>query len=87
MKYHPLQRLLPLSRTVTVETPHSLICIPDRDTAECELTRLRQRYGVNLVKATIRKDRGSRRGGHAWAAPGTYTLNYTTRDQQIEPLF
>jgi hypothetical protein len=29
----------------------------------------------------------SRRGGHIWAAPGTYTLNYTTKDQQIEHLF
>ncbi len=87
MNSQPMQRLLPLSRTVTVETPHSLVCIPDRDTAECELTRLRNKYGDSLVKATIRKDQGSRRGGRIWAAPGTYTLNYTTRDQQIQPLF
>ncbi len=87
MNYHPAQRLLPLTRTVTVHTPHSLVCIPDHDTAECELTRLRHQYGDNLVKATIRKDRGSRREGRIWAAPGTYTLNYTTRDQQTEHLF
>jgi len=87
MKYHSAQYLLPLTRTITVETPHSLVCIPDRDTAECELTRLRAEYGPNLLKATIRKDRGSRREGRIWAAPGTYTLNYTTRDQQTERLF
>jgi hypothetical protein len=87
MKYHPAQSLLPLTRTITVETPHSLVCIPDRDTAECELTQLRRKYGENLIKATIRKDRGSRREGRIWAAPGTYTLNYTTRDQQTQPLF
>jgi hypothetical protein len=87
MKYEAAQRLLPLSRTITVETPHSLVCIPDRDTAECELTRLRRDYGDRLIKATIRKDRGSRREGRTWAAPGTYTLNYTTRDQQTEHLF
>jgi len=87
MKPHSAQFLLQLTITVTVETPHSLVCIPDRDTAECELTRLRHQYGDNLVKATIRKDRGSRRQGRIWAAPGTYTLNYTTRDQQTQPLF
>jgi hypothetical protein len=81
---HPAQLVtLPLTRTVTVETPQ----IPDRDTAECELTQLRRKYGENLIKATIRKDRGSRREGRIWAAPGTYTLNYTTRDQQTQPLF
>lgn len=86
-KYHADQFLLPLTQTVTVETPHSMICIPDRDTAECELTRLRHEYGEGLIKATIRKDRGSRRGGSIWAAPGTYTLNYTTRQHETRRLF
>ena len=35
-------------------------------------------YGLGLAVA--------RRGGHTCAAPGTYTLNYTTRDQQIQPI-
>jgi hypothetical protein len=40
-----------------VTTERGLVCIPDRDTAECELTRLKHQDGPNLIKAVIRKDR------------------------------
>ena len=79
MKYSPSQFLLPLLQAVSTERGHSLVCIPDRDSAECELTRLKAEYGPRIIKATIRKDK-----------PGpnsTYTLRYFTRDTDQVRLF
>jgi len=45
---NPTQRLFPLNHTVTTKRAHSLVCLPDRTTAENELRKLR---------ASIRKDR------------------------------
>ncbi len=79
MKYHASQFLLPLTQAVTTDRGHSLICIPDRDTAECELTRLRAEYGARLIKSVIRKDKPGR--------GSTYTLRYFTRDIDQVSLF
>ena len=76
------QLYFPLVQPVTTERGHSLVCIPDRTTAECELTALRREYGERLIKAVIRKDRSR----HAGNRP-TYTLRYFTRDTDLVPLF
>lgn len=76
------QTLLPLVQAVTTERGHSLVCIPDRTTAECELTALRREYGERLIKAVIRKDRSRHPGNRA-----TYTLRYFTRDTDLVALF
>jgi hypothetical protein len=87
------QLCLPLSHIVTHERSISLVCIPDRDTAECELTRLRSQHGPNLLRATIRKDRPSvhvRRSQPSTknSQPrGTYTLRYTIRQHEPHRLF
>ena len=79
---HPTQFLLRLSHTVVYERSTSLICIPDRDTAECERTRLQAQYGPNLLRADIRKDRPGRSG-----TSRTYTLRYTVRETRTDQLF
>ena len=79
MKYHADQLLLPLTQTVTTERGISLVCIPDRFAAENDLTRLRNKYGTNFLKATIRKDRPGKNS--------TYTLRYFIREAQTRPLF
>jgi hypothetical protein len=79
---HPTQFLLRLSHTVVYERSTSLICIPDRDTAECERTRLQSKYGSNLLRADIRKDRPGRSG-----TSKTYTLRYTIRETETRTLF
>lgn len=79
MKYHASQFLLPLTQTVMVDRGISLVCIPDRDTAECALTRLRAKHGPALLKAVIRKDRPGQRS--------TYTLRYFVREAATRPLF
>ena len=76
--------MLPLSRLVIVETNRSSICIPDRDSADCELTRVRREYGPNLIKATITKDRPSKNGD---PNERTYRLNYVIRETKTEELF
>jgi hypothetical protein len=82
------QLFFPLTQTVTTERGISLICIPDRDSAECELTRLKHEHGPNLLKAVIRKDRPSSRQSAAKAdGPGTYTLRYFIRETEDRPLF
>jgi len=78
------QSLLPLTRIVTVETRRSCVCIPDRDSADCELTRVRREYGPNLIKATITKDRPSKNGD---PKERTYRLNYLIRESKTEALF
>jgi len=78
------QSLLPLTRIVIVETHRSSICIPDRDSAECELTRIRREYGPNLLKAKIIKDRPGKNGD---PENRTYRLNYTIRQTMTEKLF
>jgi hypothetical protein len=82
MKYHADQFLLPLTQAVTTERGISLVCIPDRDSAECELTRLRHKFGPNFIKATIRKDKPTKK-----AARTTYTLRYFVREAEIRQLF
>lgn len=77
------QSLLPLTRIVIVETRRSCVCIPDRDSAECELTRVRREYGPNLIKATIVKDRPSKNGD---PNERTYRLNYVIRESKTEAL-
>jgi hypothetical protein len=79
---HPTQFLLRLTHTVTIERSVSLICIPDRDSAECERTRLRAEHGSNLLRADIRKDRPGCSG-----TSRTYTLRYTIRETEIRTLF
>ena len=82
MHNHPTQFLLRLSHTVVYERSTSLICIPDRDTAECELTKLKHEHGPRLLKAVIRKDRLGRSG-----TSRTYTLRYTIRETESRTLF
>ena len=79
---HPTQFLLRLTHTVTTERSVSLVCIPDRDSAECERTRLRAEHGSNLLRADIRKDRPGRSG-----TSKTYTLRYTVRESETRTLF
>jgi hypothetical protein len=76
------QLLIRLTNTVTIERSISMICIPDRDTAECELTRLKREHGPRLLKAIIRKDRPGRSG-----TSRTYTLRYTIRETETRTLF
>ena len=76
--------MLPLTRAVVVETNRSSICIPDRDSADCELTRVRREHGPNLVRAKIIKDRPSKRGD---PNQRTYRLNYVVREIRDEALF
>jgi hypothetical protein len=71
------QLLIRLTHTVTIERSISMICIPDRDTAECELTKLRYQHGLRLLKAIIRKDRPGRSD-----TSRTYTLRYTIRETE-----
>jgi hypothetical protein len=87
------QLFLSLSHIVTHERSISLVCIPDRDTAECELTRLRSQHGPNLLRATIRKDRPSVRVRHSQLSTqnsqlrSTYTLRYTILVHEPHRLF
>jgi hypothetical protein len=76
---HWRQYLLPLTQTVITERGHSLVCIPDRSTAECELEKLKREYSDRLVRAVIRKTKSGKRG--------TYTLRYFTRDTETVALF
>lgn len=76
---HPMQLLLSLTQTVTTECAHSLVCIPDRDTAECELAKLKREYGQRFIRFAIRKARPGKRS--------TYTLRYFTLETEIVPLF
>jgi hypothetical protein len=78
------QELMSLTHTVTIETRRSCVCIPDRDSAECELTRVRREYGPNLIQAKITKDRPSKHGD---PNDRTYRLNYTIRETKTEKLF
>ena len=79
MKYHAAQLLLPLTQAIATERGISLVCIPDRYAAENDLTRLRNKYGPNFLKATIRKDRPGRNS--------TYPLRDVIREAQTRPLF
>ena len=81
-----------LRHPVTIERTTSLVCIPDRDTAECERTRLRAQHGPDLLRADIRKDRPLSRHSQATAdgrsGPSrTYTLRYTIRETETRTLF
>lgn len=76
---HWRQYLLPLTQLVITERGHSLVCIPDRTTAESELEKLRREYSDRLVRAVIRKTKPGERG--------TYTLRYFTRDTEAVALF
>jgi hypothetical protein len=71
-----------LEQTVTVERSLSLVCIPDRDTAECELTQLKRQHGPRLVQAVIRKDKLGKAGNCK-----TYTLRYTVKETEVRTLF
>jgi len=73
------QFLLPLTQTVTTEQAHSLVCLPDRTTADYELSKLKTEFGPRLIKAAIRKDRPGK--------GSTYTLRYFTRDTETHRLF
>jgi hypothetical protein len=76
---HWLQGLLPLTQTIVTERGHSLVCIPERDTAESEMAKLRREYRKRLVRAVISKDRPGK--------ASTYTLRYFTRDTDTVRLF
>jgi hypothetical protein len=79
MKYHATQLLFPLTQAVTTQRGHSLVCIPDRTTADYELSKLRDQLGARLIKAAIRKDKPGKNS--------TYTLRYFTRDTDTLRLF
>jgi hypothetical protein len=79
MKTNASQFLLRLTQTITVERGLSLVCIPDRTTADYERSRLRTKHGANLIKTAIRKDKPGPRS--------TYTLRYFTRDTETYRLF
>jgi hypothetical protein len=79
-----MQLFFNLAQLVTTDKAHSLVCIPDRDTAECELTRLRHEYGPRLLKAVIRKDRPPKCNPKAKT---TYTLRYFTKETYTVNLF
>ncbi len=78
-RYHAAQLLLPLTQTVVTEFAHSLVCLPDRTTASCELEKLRRDHGGQLIRAAIRKDRPGK--------SSTYTLRYITRESKAVRLF
>jgi len=73
------QTLLPLSRTVTVETRRRLVLIPDRMDAVNERDKLKREHGAAAIAANIRKQGKGK--------SGTYTLAYTLRESREEPLF
>lgn len=75
----PAQWLLPLTQTVVTEQARSLVCLPNRDTAQQEREKLRREFRDSLVKADIRKDRTGR--------ASTYTLRYVTRHAETIKLF
>jgi hypothetical protein len=79
MQRNATQFLLKLTQTITVERGHSLVCIPDRTTADYELSKLRDELGSRLIKAAIRKDKPGK--------GSTYTLRYFTRDTETNRLF
>ncbi len=82
------QLYFPLTQAVTFERGHSLICIPDRISAENELTKLQREFGPRLVKAVIRKDKPSKRLSAAERKErSTYTLRYFTRETEEVSLF
>jgi hypothetical protein len=83
---HPTQFLLRLTHTVTLERSVSLVCIPDRDSAECELTQLKHQHGPRLLKAAIRKDKRPARATGSGTSR-TYTLRYTIRETETRTLF
>ena len=85
MQHSASQFLLPLVQPITTDRGHSLVCIPDRMSAECELTRLKAEYGPRLIKATIRKDKPAKQA--RGARTSTYTLRYFTRDTDQVRLF
>lgn len=78
------QFFLPLTHIVVIERKHSLVCIPDRTSAECELEKLRRKFREQFIRAVIRKDRASKRSR---SKASTYTLRYVTREAQSVPLF
>jgi len=61
-------------------------CIPDRDSAECELTQLQNQHGPRLLKAIIRKDKRPARPTGSGTSR-TYTLRYTIRETETRTLF
>lgn len=73
------QMVFPLVQTVVTERGHSLVCIPDRTTAECELDTLKREFAQRLIRASIRKDRPGKKS--------TYTLRYFTRETETVNLF
>ncbi|HXT10718.1 MAG TPA: hypothetical protein VN873_04080 [Candidatus Angelobacter sp.] len=75
----PTQWLLQLTQTIITEQARSLVCIPDRDTAQVEREKLRREFRDGLVKADIRKDRTGK--------ASTYTLRYVTRSVETIKLF
>jgi len=78
------QLFLPLTHIVVTERKHSLVCIPDRTSAEYELGKLRRKYREQFISATIRKDRPSKRSR---SKASTYTLRYLTREPERIPFF
>jgi hypothetical protein len=79
------QLFISLTHTVTIERSISLVCIPDRDSAECELTQLKHQHGPRLLKAVIRKDKRPARAPDGTSR--TYTLRYTIRETETRTLF
>ncbi len=80
----PQQLLFPLTHQVSHIARRALVCIPDRVTAECALTRLQREHGAHLLKWTITKDRPPKR--HP-TAERYYTLRYHVREIRTEALF
>lgn len=84
MTMNPDQTLFQLTHTATFIRSGAVVCIPDRDSAECEITRLKREHGTGLIKATIRKDRPPKRNPQAVRY---YTVNYTVRETRTVRLF
>ncbi len=73
---------------MTSDRGTTLICIPDRMSAEMEVTRLQREHGPRLIKAFIGKDKPSKRfTADERKRCSTYTLRYFIRVTEEVPLF
>lgn len=72
------QTLLTLTRTVTIETRRRCMCIPSREDAKEEATRIKRQHGDAVVDVKVTKI------GKGSAA--TYTCAYTLRETKTEEL-
>ena len=73
------QSLLRLTRIVTIETRRRCMCIPTREDAKHEATKIKRQYGDTVFDIKVTKN---------GKGPGaTYTCGYTLRETRTEELF